>query len=165
MDYACQPPKLPLYESLPLIGILSIFIYVLLIVCFRILGKKGLSDLNIADLVLLIIIGESIGAIIPNENAFYHAVIVIISLFVANFLIDWLSFNYPWFKKKLEGSPVDLIENGSINKANLKNEKLTEADLKEALRINGMNDDLSKLQKDLFGVLETDGKISIFHRN
>lgn len=151
-------------EKLFLTSVASIGLYILIIICFRLLGKKGLSDLNVADLILVIIIGESLGGIIPGECPIMHAVVCILSIVIANYFIDILTYKFPGFKKLIEGLPVYIIEKGKINYESLKKVKLTDGDLQEALRINGMNDDLDKLSDDLFAVLETDGKISIFHK-
>ena len=142
----------------------SVLIYFMIIFCIRVIGKRGLSDFSLPDLILLIVIGESIGSIIPDTNSFSHAAICILSLVVSNFIIDRLSYKFPGFKKLVEGSPKILIENGKINQDNITKERITELDLKEALRINGKNDDLSKLSEDLYATLETDGKISVIHK-
>ncbi|HMS64310.1 MAG TPA: DUF421 domain-containing protein [Ignavibacteria bacterium] len=135
----------------------SIAIYLLIIVSFRLIGKKGLTDLTIPDLVLVIIIGESIGSIIPNENEFLHAVTCIISLVFANFVIDRLTYKFKWFKEFVEGVPVILIHNSKLINKNLKREKISVDDLKESMRINGI-DNLNDVN---YAVLETDGKISM----
>ncbi len=48
----------------------SLLVYLLIIICLRLLGKKGLSELSVADLVLIIIIGESMGHLIPEVYNF-----------------------------------------------------------------------------------------------
>ncbi|MDQ3020229.1 MAG: DUF421 domain-containing protein [Bacteroidota bacterium] len=138
----------------------SIAIYILIIICFRLLGKKGLSDLSIADLVLVIIIGEALGSIIPTEEKFKHAIICIISLSIINYLLEFLTYKYKGFRKIVEGIPVILVNNGNIISKNLKKEKLTKEDLMEAVRTNGMND----LAEVKLAVLETDGNISIISK-
>jgi len=158
-DYPCQSAESYLCTILYSVGL-----YILIIICVRLIGKRGLSDFSLPDLILLIIIGESIGSIIPDKNSFPHAVTSILSLVGANFIIDRLSFKCSWFKKLVDGKPVVLIENGIINEVNLRKNRLTKPDLKEALRINGINDDLRKLSEDLYATLETDGKISLIHK-
>lgn len=139
----------------------SAFLYILVIICLRLLGKKGISELSMGDLVLIILIGEALGSLIPQENAFLSAVTCIITLSVMNFIIGRTAYRSKKFRKLLEGVPVTLIKEGKLQNDKMKNEKLTLDDLMEAIRTCGIND----LNKVDFAVLETDGKISIIKKS
>ncbi|KXK48757.1 MAG: hypothetical protein UZ05_CHB002002001 [Chlorobi bacterium OLB5] len=58
----------------------SAALYLLIIICLRLLGKKGRAELSLEDLVLIILIGEAIGSLIPQENAFLSAVVCVLTL-------------------------------------------------------------------------------------
>lgn len=138
----------------------SAALYILIIICLRLLGKKGLAELSLGDLVLIILIGEAIGSLIPQENAFLSAVTCIITLSVTNYLILNAAFRFKFLKRFLEGSPVVIVSNGRISRRKMEKEKITREDLEEALRENGIKD-ISNVKK---AVLETDGGISIVEK-
>jgi len=135
----------------------SLGVYLLIIFCLRLLGKKGLSELSVADLVLIIIIGESIGHLIPEETKFSGTIVYIITLVGANYLIETFSYKFKKFRIVLEGVPVILIRDGKIIHSNMKKEKVTTDNLEEAIRSKGVKG----VEKVELGILETDGEISI----
>lgn len=138
----------------------SAALYILIIACLRILGKKGLAELSLGDLVLIILIGEAIGSLIPQENAFISAVVCIVTLTFTNFVIEKLALKSKFMKRFLEGNPVVIVRNGRIYSQKMKKENLTREDLDEALRQNGIKD-IKNVEK---AVLETDGGISIIEK-
>lgn len=138
----------------------SVALYILIIACLRILGKKGLAEISLGDLVLIILIGEAIGSLIPQENAFISAVVCIVTLTFTNFVIEKLALKSKFMKRFLEGNPVVIVRNGRIYSQKMKKENLTREDLDEALRENGIKD-IKNVEK---AVLETDGGISIIEK-
>lgn len=143
--------------SLISVSLQSAVIYILIIACLRLLGKKGLAEISLGDLVLVILIGEAIGSIIPQDNGFESAVVCILSLSAVNFIISRTAFKFKSVQKLLEGEPVIVINDGKVLLQNMKKEKLTIENLKEALRSNGLED-----FKDVkIAVLEVDGEVSI----
>ncbi|MEO8446865.1 MAG: YetF domain-containing protein [bacterium] len=144
-------------SDLFLLSIESIAIYLLVIFCLRLIGKKGLSELSVPDLVLVILIGEALGSLIPEENRFVSAIVCIASLTFVNFLLTRFLFKSKKFKKLVEGSPVVLVRNGRVFDSNLRSEKVTMEDLYEAIRSKGVD----SLEKVDLAMLETDGEISI----
>lgn len=138
----------------------SAALYILIIICLRLLGKKGLAELSLGDLVLIILIGEAIGSLIPQENAFLSAVVCVLTLTLMNFIIERIVYRSKFLKKFLEGSPVNIIKDGKIKYDKMKTEKLTREDLEEALRQKGIKD-IKNIEK---AVLETDGGISIVEK-
>ncbi len=138
----------------------SAALYVLIIVCLRLIGKKGLAEISLGDLVLIILIGEALGSIIPQENAFISAVVCIISLTIMNYLILNVAYRSKLIRDFLEGSPVIIVKNGRILHKKMKEEKLTQDDLDEALREKGIKD----IKSVETAVLETDGDINIVEK-
>lgn len=138
----------------------SAALYILIIICLRLLGKKGLAELSLGDLVLIILIGEAIGSLIPQENAFLSAVVCVLTLTLMNFIIERIVYRSKFLKKFLEGSPVIIIKDRKIKYDKMKTEKLTREDLEEALRQKGIKD-IKNIEK---AVLETDGGISIVEK-
>jgi len=139
----------------------SAALYILIMICLRLLGKKGLGEISIPDLVLIILVGEALGSLIPQENAFISAVVSIVTLGVINFILGRSVFYSKTFRKIVEGEPVLIVKDGRILKTNMKKEKLTMESLEEAIRSNGLN----AIEEVKIAVLETDGEISIIEKS
>lgn len=138
----------------------SAALYILIIICLRLIGKKGLAEISLGDLVLIILIGEALGSLIPQENAFLSAVVCILTLTTVNFLILNVAYRSKIIREFLEGSPVIIVKNGRILHKKMNEEKLTNEDLDEALREKGIKD----IKKVETAVLETDGDINIVEK-
>ena len=135
----------------------SAALYILIMLCLRLLGKKGLGEISIPDLVLIILIGEALGSLIPQENAFISAIVCIVTLGIINFALERAVFYSKKIRKVVEGEPVLIVKDGRVLKANMAKEKMTMENLKEAIRSNG----LTKIEEVKIAILETDGEISI----
>jgi len=135
----------------------SAALYILIMVCLRVLGKKGLGEISIPDLVLIILIGEAIGSLIPQENAFLSAIVCIVTLGVINFAIERAVYRSKKIRDFVEGEPVLVVKDGIALRSNMKKEKMTMENLEEAIRSNG----LISIREVKIAVLETDGEISI----
>ena len=139
----------------------SAALYILIMICLRLLGKKGLGEISIPDLVLIILIGEALGSLIPQENAFISAIVCIVTLGIINFALERGVFYSKKFRKAVEGEPVLIVKDGKVLRSNMKKEMMTMENLKEAIRNNG----LSGIEEVKIAVLETDGEISIIEKS
>lgn len=138
----------------------SAALYILIMLCLRVLGKKGLGEISIPDLVLIILIGEALGSLIPQENAFISAIVCIVTLGLINFALERAVFRSKKIRDFVEGEPVLVVKDGVALKANMKKERMTMENLEEAIRSNG----LSSIREVKIAVLETDGEISIIEK-
>lgn len=135
----------------------TIGIYLLIIFCLKLTGKKGLSELSVTDFVFIMLISESFDVITGEDNKFLGAIITILTLTGVNYGLDWLTFKSKKIRTLLEGVPVIIIRNGKIVKKAMEKERLTMDNINEALRTNG----LQKITDVKLGMLEEDGEISI----
>jgi uncharacterized membrane protein YcaP (DUF421 family) len=141
-----------------------LIIYFFLLIAFRIFGKRQLGQLAPFDFVVLLVISNVVqNAMIGNDNSLVGGIIGATTILVANLLIAYLSFQIPRLDRLLEGAPTVLIENGQIQRENLKRELVTENDLFHALRRNQIDPDtdLPSLQKV---ELDSDGSIVIIKK-
>lgn len=139
----------------------SAALYILIMICLRLLGKKGLGEISIPDLVLIILIGEALGSLIPQENAFISAIVCIVTLGIINFALERGVFYSKKFRQLVEGEPVLIVKDGKVLRSNMKKEMMTMENLKEAIRSNGLNG----IEEVKIAVLETDGEISIIEKS
>lgn len=148
-------------EELIFTSVKSMSIYLLVLICLRLLGKKGVAELSITDLVLVVLIGSHIAPQLPENNKWGGAIVSIVTLTLLCWLINWLTFRFKKIRRVVEGTPLILIQNGKIIHKNLKKEMISMDTLKESIRNHG----LENMEKVKLAILETDGEISIIEAN
>lgn len=135
-------------------------IYLLLLLIFRIAGRRQLSETSTFDLVLLLIIGETTqqAMVGSDDDSMMSAAVAIFSLVSLDMGITYLRKASPAFDHLLEGRSILLIHEGKIRQAALDAHSLDLEDLKEAARLSHGLTDMEDVRQ---ATLERDGKISI----
>ncbi len=133
-------------------------IYIFIIVGLRLLGKKELGQLSVADLVFIMLISEVVGDVMRASNDSLAAgLVAAITLMLINKGIKLFSYRSKKFSRFLEGTPSVLIRHGKLNRKEMENNKLTIEDIEQAGREQGIGD----ITTIALAILEVDGKISI----
>lgn len=137
----------------------AVAIYLFLLLLFRILGRRRLSEVTSFDFVLLLIIGEATQqALLGEDFSITNAFIVIASLAGIDIVLAKLKGKIKFLEKAIEGSALIIVENGKALKARMKRAGVSEEDVLEAARqLQG----LEKMDQIKYAVLERDGEISI----
>lgn len=134
-------------------------IYLLLLLIFRIAGRRTLAETSSFDLVLLLIIGETTQQVmVGDDDSVMGAAVAILSLVSLDMTITYLKKAFPAFDQLLEGKPVLLIREGKLQHAAIRANGLDDEDLKEAARLSHGLEDMEDVRQ---ATLERDGKISI----
>jgi uncharacterized membrane protein YcaP (DUF421 family) len=151
-------PENPIYELV----IRGIVIYFALMIAFRLIGKHEFGQMSPFDLILLLIISESIScALNVNDNSLTAGLIVMSTLIVLNYLMSEAQFRSKTLKRILSGEAEVLIRDGEPEQRLMKKERITEDDIVSSLREKGI-DGMDRVR---LGYLEDDGKISALLRD
>ena len=147
----------PVYELL----LRGTCIYFFMFIIMKIWGKKHLGEMAAFDFILLLFISEAVqNSLVDDDKSIWGGIIIIVTFLFWNSLINKLTFKYKKLEKLLDGEPQVVIKNGVVNTALLRKEKITDQELFEALRQEGV-DDLHKVKK---GTLETNGHLSVIQQ-
>jgi uncharacterized membrane protein YcaP (DUF421 family) len=149
-------PGVPLLEK----TIRTLVVYGAVLIGLRLAGKRELSQLNPFDLVVLLLLSNTVqNAIIGNDNSVIGGLFGAAVLLLTNhFLVRYL------FKSgrldAMEGSPDVLVSNGKIKHDRLNEELITVAELEAAARRQGIRSiaDVEECR------LETGGALSFVER-
>jgi uncharacterized membrane protein YcaP (DUF421 family) len=107
-----------------------VIVYVFILICLRIFGKRQLAQLNPFDLVVLLSISNTVqNAIIGDDNSVTGGLIGALALFGINYVVVRFVFRHRVLDQILEGKPTVLIEDGRIRHRGLAREMLSEAEL------------------------------------
>ncbi len=136
----------------------SIVMFFVILFTLRASGKRGIKQLSIFELVLIIGLGSAAGdpmfyedvGILPALTVF----IVIISLYI---LITRLADKFGWFERLLEGTPTYVIRDGTIIPESFARSGLSKDELFGELRLLNV-EHLGQVKTVL---IETSGDFSV----
>ncbi|MDR3689005.1 MAG: DUF421 domain-containing protein [Fimbriimonas sp.] len=133
-------------------------IYLFLIAGLRLLGKRELGQMNIFDLVLIVVLGNSVqNAMMNNDNSLIGGLISATTLLVVNRLFNVLLRRSKRVERAMVGQPMLILHDGIPVEARMRREGITRDQLMTALREHG----LTRFDQARMCVLEVDGSISV----
>lgn len=136
----------------------SVAIYVFLIAILRLTGKRQIGQLSPFDLVLLLVLSNSVqNAMNGGDNSLIGGIISAVTLILLNYIIGRLTYKNKFMEAIIEGRPQVLIHDGKLFEDVLEREQLTRHELNAALREAGC----ATIEEVHFAVLENNGKISV----
>jgi uncharacterized membrane protein YcaP (DUF421 family) len=128
-------PGIPIAEKL----LRTIAVYGFLLIGLRLAGKRELSQLNPFDLVVLLLLSNTVqNAIIGNDNSLIGGVIGAAFLLVINGIVVRTLYHYGKLDT-IEGRPDTLMRNGRLMRHHLERELITVAELESAARRQGIS--------------------------
>lgn len=134
-------------------------LYLLLLLLFRLSGKRSLGELSPFNFVLLLVISEAVSnAMVGPDPSVTGAVLAVATLLLLNVLLEQLKLRSARAKTLLEDSPVVLVRDGRPVPEAMRRERVEESDVLEAARLQH---GLDRLDGVRLAVLEPSGKISV----
>ena len=143
-------------ELLIIIG-KTILFYVLLIFILRIMGKREVGELSIFDVVVFFLISELFSLAIDNDTKLIHVLVPIALIVVLQMITSFFALKNDKFRNLIDGKPIIIIQDGKIIQKELKKLRYSIDDLLLQVREH----DLDSLENIKFGIIETNGKLSI----
>lgn len=93
----------------------ALAMYAVLLLIFRLVGKRSLSQITTFDFVILLVVGEATQqALLGEDFSLTRAALVIATLILAERFSDYLSWRFPRFQRATESIPVVLVEDGEV---------------------------------------------------
>ena len=138
-------------------AVIFFFIYVLM----RIIGRRELSSLEPFDLILLVVLGDSVQqAVTQDDYSVTGAFIVVSTIALLQVFVSYLNFKVPRLRSVIDGEPIVIIQDGKVIEGNARRERLTLDDIAEAARLQ----QIASLEDVQWAVLETSGELSFVEK-
>lgn len=132
--------------------------YAALVAVLRVSGKRTLAQLNVFDFVVTVALGSTLATIFLSTDVSWAEGFTAFALLAGlQMLVAWISTRWPRVRGGFTSQPALLLADGEIRYEALHRNRLTESELRQAVRMQGTGD-LSKVQAV---VLETNGKLSV----
>lgn len=139
----------------------TLLLYVMIIAAVRIMGKRQISELQTSELVVTLLISDI--AAIPMQNTgqpLSSGIIPILVLVSCEIAASFFMVKNSRFRKLVAGKPQVVINNGTVDQAQMKRLRMSTEDLSEQLR--QMN--VFSIQDVAYAIVETNGKLSVMKK-
>ncbi len=142
--------------------VVGVCAYIMLVVALRLSGKRTLSKMNAFDWIVSVALGSTLATVLLSKDiALAEGVLALALLIGLQFIITWLSVRVRWVRKLATGEPQMLLRRGIFITAALMRTRVTEDEVRAAVRSAGLAD----LDAVEAVVLETDGSFSVIRRS
>ncbi|WP_040207830.1 DUF421 domain-containing protein [Neobacillus jeddahensis] len=143
------------------IVIRTILFYILILIIFRLMGKREIGELSILDLVVFIMIGELAVVAIERPNVrIFHAVLPMAILMLIQITLAMISLKSKPFRDLVDGKPTIIINKGKIDEIAMRKQRYNFDDLMTQLR----EKDIRSIADVEFAILESSGSLSVIEK-
>lgn len=137
----------------------TVIMFIVILISLRLLGKRGVKQLSVFELVVIIGLGSAAGDPMFYKDVGILPAVIVFTLVVALYTaVTYVVGKNKKFEKLIEGKPVCLIKNGAFSIENFKKEVLGEDEFFAELRMHGV----SQLGQVEEAIIESSGSISVF---
>jgi uncharacterized membrane protein YcaP (DUF421 family) len=139
----------------------AVVVFVFLFIALRLVGKKQIGELAPFDLVVLLILSETVqNSMIGDDKSLFGGLISAATLIAMAQAMNWLSWRNKAIARYLEGVPKIIVRHGRRCEDVMIAERISISELTEALRRQGC----SNIADVRVAILENDGTISVIKR-
>lgn len=142
------------------IAMRTIVMFLSILIALAILGKRGVKQLSVFELVIIISLGSAAGdPMFYKEVGLLNAITVFIVVILCYKLTTYIVFKSERIEKMIEGSPICLIRDGRFSINNFKNEPLGYDEFFAEMRQYSV----SHLGQIEMALIEVSGEISLYY--
>ncbi|MED4530840.1 DUF421 domain-containing protein [Metabacillus fastidiosus] len=139
----------------------TIFLYLIVVFIFRVMGKREIGELSILDLIVFFMIAEmAVVAIEDHNDPLIHSVIPMILLSIIQIILSFISLKSRKFRQFIDGRATIIINRGKIDEHAMRKERYNFDDLITQLRDKNINN----IHDVEFAILEASGRLSVIER-
>jgi uncharacterized membrane protein YcaP (DUF421 family) len=151
---AALTPDVSIFETV----LRGLFMYVSIFLLLRVVLRGKTSALTVSDLLVLVLIADAAqNAMAAQYNSITNGVVLVATIVVASFVVDWLAFHFPVVRRFVYSDRKPLIATGRVIRRTLQEELMTEEELMTQLRLNG----IEKVSEVKAAYLEGNGEVSV----
>lgn len=137
----------------------TIIMYVVILLALSILGKRGVKQLSVFELVIIIGLGSAAGdPMFYKEVGLLSGLTVFITIILLYKLTTYLVLRFEAVSRGIEGKAIYLVQNGKFSLHNFKKEPIAYDEFFSELRVSG----ISHLGQIDIAILEVSGEISVY---
>ncbi len=137
----------------------TLFYYFLILILFKIMGKREIGELGITDLLVSVLIAEFASVAIENyKDPLILTLIPTIIIVLLQIILAFFSMKSFKLRGLIDSKPSLIIKDGNINFKEMERQRYNLDDLLTQIRDKG----IKSLDEIEYAVLENNGKLSTF---
>lgn len=141
------------------VAVRTVIMFLVIIIGLRFLGKRGVKQLSVFELVVIIGLGSAAGdPMFYKEVGILFSIAVFIIIIALYAVLTYILGKSKKFESMLEGKPICLIKDGVFEINNFNKENLGSDEFFAELRVKS----ISHLGQIETAIEETSGEISVF---
>ncbi len=138
----------------------SSMMFFIILIGLRILGKRGVTQLSVFELIVILSLGSAAGdAMFYKDVGLVHATLVFVVVILLYKIVIFAIAKSKKVEKLMEGKPVYLIKNGKFSLEDFDKEPLAYDEFFSEMRLKGVSH-LGQVDK---AIVETNGQLSLFY--
>jgi uncharacterized membrane protein YcaP (DUF421 family) len=147
--------------ALPEVALRVAIVYLALLVMIRVAGKRELGQLGPMDLLAMLLLSETVSpALTAQDPSLPASLTASATLLALTAIVGRLTYHSKRLERWIDGAPVVLVRDAKVLEDAMRSERISEAELEEALRRNG----LEGLGEVRLAVAEQGGNITVVKR-
>lgn len=137
----------------------TLVMYIVILMGLRLVGKRGVRQLSVFELVVIIGLGSAAGdPMFYQEVGLVSALFVFLTIVLAYRITTYFTAKSKKFEELIEGKTICLIEDGRFCHKRFSKEDLAQDEFFAELRNRGVSQ-IGQIER---GYLETSGEVSLF---
>lgn len=137
----------------------TVFMFLVVVVILRLSGKRGVRQLSIFELAIILTLGSAAGdAMFYDDVALIATLLVCVTAIALYRLITWLTAKSRRLEKLVEGRAMYIVEDSVMIIKDDEKDSLSKQEFFAELREKGVE----HLGQVRVAILETDGSLSVF---
>ncbi|HEX9979895.1 MAG TPA: YetF domain-containing protein [Flavobacterium sp.] len=147
------------WEFLFEVAFRSLVMFTIVLLTLRLTGKRGVKQLSIFEIVIIISLGSAAGDPMFYEDVgLLPALVVFVVVIIMYRFVTWLTGKSKFFEHFIEGKTECLISEGRFSVESFERESLAQDEFFSELRLNFV-EHLGQVRN---AYLETNGSVSVF---
>ena len=137
----------------------TIFFYFLVIISYKIMGKREVGELSVFDFIVSMLISQLIAVSIENyKDSILFVIIPLVTLVIIQVVISNVSLKNNKFRNIIDGKQSVIIQKGKLNFNEMIKQRYNLDDLLLQLR----EKQIRSIEEVDYAILENNGKLSVF---
>jgi len=137
----------------------TIFLYIFILIVFRLMGKREVGELSIMDLVVFVLIAECVAFALEDvDSPVFQNIFPIIILLAIQYVNSLFTLKSKKVRDIIDGDPSLIVRDGIIDQKEMRKQRYNLDDLFQQMR----EERVPSVQKIDYAFLEPSGKLSIF---
>ena len=138
-------------------GLRAAVVYVVTVLMVRLAKKRFMGQATAFDVILGIMLGSIVSRAVTGNAPFLPALVGAAALLLMHWTFSGIAMRWHWFGGLVKGHSLRLVRDGEIDRNAMRAEHMSERDLWEDLRGEGV----SSLEQVAEARLERSGKLSV----